>query len=73
MQTTLKEMDANYYGLKVEKDLLSIKHSKLQKDYKNMEEIFLKQQKEVEELEVDNSNAYQVKNEIQRQADHRHA
>ncbi len=38
-----------------------------------MEEILLKHQKEVEELRVDNANAYQVKNEIQRQADHRHA
>jgi hypothetical protein len=38
-----------------------------------MEEIFLKQQKEVEELRVDNANAYQIKNEIQRQADQRHA
>jgi succinylglutamate desuccinylase len=38
-----------------------------------MEEIILKQQKEVEELRVDNANAYQVKNEIQRQADQRHA
>jgi hypothetical protein len=38
-----------------------------------MEEILLKQQKEVEELGVDNANAYQVKNEIQRQVDHRHA
>jgi hypothetical protein len=31
-----------------------------------MEETFLKQQKEVEELTVDNANAYQTKNEIQR-------
>jgi len=38
-----------------------------------MEETFLKQQKEVEELRVDNANAYQIKNEIQRQADQRHA
>ncbi len=73
LQATLKETDANYYGLKVKKNILSIKHSKLQKDYKNMEEIFLKQQKEVEELGVENANAYQVKNEIQRQVDHRHA
>jgi hypothetical protein len=29
-----------------------------------MEETFLKQQKEVEELKVDNANAYQAKNEI---------
>ncbi len=38
-----------------------------------MEETFLKQQKEVEELRVDNANAYQVKNEIQKQVDQRHA
>jgi hypothetical protein len=38
-----------------------------------MEEILLKQQKEVEELRTDNANAHQVKNEIQRQADQRHA
>jgi hypothetical protein len=52
---------------------LSIEHNKLQDDYKNMEETLLKQQKEVEELKVDNANAYQVKNEIQRQVDRRHA
>ncbi len=33
----------------------------------------MKQQKEVEKLRVDNANAYQVKNEIQKQADQRHA
>jgi len=27
----------------------------------------------MEELKVDNANAYQVKNEVQRQAGHRHA
>jgi hypothetical protein len=32
-----------------------------------MEETFLKRQKEVEELKVDNANAYQTKNEVQRQ------
>jgi hypothetical protein len=42
---------------------LNIKHSKLQRDYKNMEE------KEVEELKVDNANAYQAKNEVQREVD----
>jgi ribosome maturation protein Sdo1 len=34
---------------------LNIEHNKLQKDYKNMEEILSKQQKEVEELKVDNA------------------
>jgi hypothetical protein len=38
-----------------------------------MEEIFLKQQKEVKELRVDHANAYQVNNDIQRQAYQRHA
>jgi hypothetical protein len=38
-----------------------------------MEETLLKQQKEVEELKVDNANGDQIKNEIQRQADKRHA
>jgi hypothetical protein len=38
-----------------------------------MEEILLKQHKEVGELRVDNANAYQINNEIQRQADQRHA
>jgi hypothetical protein len=60
LQAILKKTDANYCGLKVEKDILSIKHSKLQKNYKNMEEILLKHQKEVEKLKMDNANAYQV-------------
>jgi hypothetical protein len=38
-----------------------------------MEETFLKQQKEAKELRVDNANAYQVNNDIQRQVDHMHA
>jgi hypothetical protein len=29
LQTTLKETNANYWGLKIEKDTLSIEHSKL--------------------------------------------
>jgi len=58
LQATLKEIDANYWGLKAEKDTLSIKHNKLQKNYKHMEKTLLKQQKEVEEVRVDNANAY---------------
>jgi len=73
LQAILKETNVNYWGLKSKKDTLSIKHNKLQKDYKNMKEIILKQQKEVEELKVDNAHAYQIKNEIQRQVDHMHA
>ncbi len=66
-------LNANYWGLKAKKDTLSIDHSKLQKDYKNMEEIMLKQQKEAEELKMDIANAHQVKNEIQSQAYQKHA
>ncbi len=60
LQAILKETDANYYGLKAEKDTLSIEHSKLQRDYKHMEETLLKYQKEVEELRVDNANAFSL-------------
>ncbi len=73
LQAILKETNANYWGLKVEKDTLSIKHNKFQKNYMHMGETLLKQQKEVEELKVDNDNAYQANNEIQRQVDQRHA
>jgi hypothetical protein len=38
-----------------------------------MEQILLKQQKELEELEVDIGNVYQTKNEVQRQSIHRQA
>jgi hypothetical protein len=34
-----------------------------------MEETLLKQLKEVDEFKVNNANAYQAKNEIQRQVD----
>ncbi len=73
LQTTLKETNVNYQGLKVEKDTLSIEHNKLQRDYRHMEITLLKQQKEVEELKVDNVNAYQDENEIQRQVDQKYA
>ncbi len=42
MHAILKEIDANYWGLKAEKDIFNIEHIKLQRDYKNMEEILLK-------------------------------
>jgi hypothetical protein len=29
LQATLKEIDANYWGLKIDNDTLSIKHNKL--------------------------------------------
>jgi hypothetical protein len=38
-----------------------------------MEQILLKQKKELEELKVDIGNVYQAKNDIQRQCDQRHA
>jgi hypothetical protein len=39
LQATLKT-NANYWGLEAKKDTLSVKHNKLQGDYKNMEETF---------------------------------
>ncbi len=45
-------------------DSLGVEHNKLQRNYKNMEEILLKQQKELEELTMDISNVYQAKNEV---------
>jgi hypothetical protein len=68
LQATLKEIDASYWGFKEKKDTLSMKHSKLQRDYMHMEENLFKHQKEVEEFKMDNVNAYQTKNEVQRQA-----
>ncbi len=46
-----------------------MEHNKLQRDYKNMEQFFLKKYKELNELKMDISNVYQSKNEIQRQSD----
>jgi hypothetical protein len=43
LHATLKGTNVNYWGLKTKKDILSIEHNKLQKDYKNMEETLLKQ------------------------------
>ncbi len=60
LQAIFKETNANYQGLKAEKGTLNIEHNKFQKVYMHMEEIFLKQYKEVEELKVDNANAYQI-------------
>jgi hypothetical protein len=38
LQATLKETNANYWGLKTKKDIMNIKHNKLQRDYRHMEE-----------------------------------
>lgn len=38
-----------------------------------MEQILLKQQKELEEFRMEVGNVYQAKNDIQRQADQSHA
>ncbi len=73
LQATLKEIDANYQNLKAKKDILSVEHNKLQRDYKNTKQTLLKQQKILEDLRVEVGNVYQVKNEIQRQADQKHA
>jgi hypothetical protein len=42
LQATLKETNVNYRRLKTKKDIMSIEHNKLQKDYKNMKETLLK-------------------------------
>jgi CMP-2-keto-3-deoxyoctulosonic acid synthetase len=55
--------------LKAKEDSLNVEHKKLLKGYKNMEQTLLEQQKELEELKVDIDNVYQIKNEVQRQAD----
>ncbi len=70
-QTTLKQTNANYWNLKAKEDSLNVEHKKLLKGYKNMEQTLLEQQKELEELKVDIDNVYQIKNEVQRQADQR--
>ncbi len=70
-QLILKQKNANYQKLKAEKDSLSVKHNKLQKYYKNMEQTLLKQL-ELKELKVDIGNVYQTKNEVQMQFDQRH-
>jgi hypothetical protein len=58
------QADANYWKLKIEKDSLNVEHNKLQRDYKNMGQILLKQHKELEELKKDIGNVSQSKNEI---------
>ncbi len=73
LQVTLKQIDANLWKLKIEKDSLSVKHNKLQRDYRDMEQILLKQQKELEELTMDISNVQQAKNEVQRQSNQKQA
>ncbi len=66
LQTILIQMDANYW-----KDFLSVEHNKLQRDYRNMEQMLLKQLKELEKLREDIGNVYQSKNKIQRQFEQR--
>lgn len=51
-------MDANYWKLKSKKDSFSVEHNKLYKDYRIMEQILLKQQKELEEFREDIGNVY---------------
>lgn len=73
LQATLKKKDANYWNLKAEKDILSVEHNKLQRDYKNTEQTLLKQQKDLEELKMEVGNVYQTNNDIEKQANQRHA
>jgi hypothetical protein len=58
------QADDNYWKLKIKKDSLNAEHNKLQRNYKNMGKILLKQHKELEELKKDIGNVYQSKNEI---------
>jgi hypothetical protein len=43
LHVTLKQTNANYWKLKAKNDSLSVKHNKLFKNYKSMEQIFSKQ------------------------------
>jgi len=43
LHATLKQTNANYWKLKAKNDSLNVKHNKLFKNYKNMEQIFSKQ------------------------------
>jgi hypothetical protein len=58
LQVTLKETYAKYWNLKVEKDILSVEHNKFHRDYKNMEQTFLKQQKGLKELIIEVGDVY---------------
>ncbi len=40
LQTTLKEIDANYQNLKAEKDILNVEHSKVQKTTRIWSKLF---------------------------------
>jgi hypothetical protein len=50
--------------MKAKKDTRSVNHNKLKRNYKNMERILLKQQKELEELRMDIGNVCKAKNDI---------
>ncbi len=60
LQVTLKETYVNYWNLNAKKDILNVEHNKLQRVYKNMEQTLLKQQKELEDLNMENRNVYQA-------------
>ncbi len=53
LQETLKQTNANY-----RKDGLNVEYNKLQRDYMNMEQTLLNQQKELKELRADIGNVY---------------
>jgi hypothetical protein len=55
LQVSLMQTNANYWKLKTKKLFVNVEHNKLQKDYRNMEQVFLKQQKE---LRLDIGNVY---------------
>ncbi len=58
LQATLMQTAANFQKLKKENDSLSVEHNKLQRDYRNMEQTFLKHQKELKELKEGIGNVY---------------
>ncbi len=61
LQSTLMHTNVNYYKLKTQKDSLGVERNKLQRDYKDMEQTFIKQPKELKELREDIGNVYQPK------------
>ncbi len=64
LHETIKETNANYWNLEAKKDILSIERNKFQKDYKNMEQNFFKQQKELKKFIIKVGNVYQANNDI---------
>jgi hypothetical protein len=43
LHATMMQTNVNYWKLKTENPSLSVEHNKLHRNYKNMEQVFLKQ------------------------------